>query len=246
MCGMAGVAESEFRLQGVAIVRGLVDADWIAQAVPLVDGVLGWPETPRAGVRGVFAREPRLVELVRVRAIAELIEFLCGEDAQVVRAIVFDKSPDANWSVPWHQDATIAVRERVEVPGFGPWAVKAGEHHCQPPREVLDRIITLRVHLDDCGPENGPLRVVPGSHRAGLVGDAEVEQLAAAGPVVECAVRAGDAVVMHPHVMHSSPRAGVSARRRVLHMDCTSAELPGGLKWAERVRLCSRGAIEPD
>ncbi len=181
----------------------------------------------------MLAKEPRLVELVRVKSIAELIQALCGEGAAVVRAIVFDKSPDANWAVPWHQDATIAVRERVEVAGFGPWAVKAGAHHCQPPREILDQIVTLRVHLDDCGTDNGPLRVVPGSHRAGLVSDAEVDRIAATGPVIECTVKAGDAVVMYPHLVHSSARASVNARRRVLHLDCTSVELPGGLRWEE-------------
>lgn len=234
---MTSDAIAEFRQRGAAIVRGLVDAHWLECAKPLLDSVLGWPDRPRAGMRGALEREPGLVELVRVAAITELMKRLCGDGVMVVRAIVFDKSPDANWAVPWHQDATIAVREKIDVPGFGPWAVKAGEHHCQPPREILDRIITLRVHLDACGPENGPLRVVPGSHWEGLVSDEEVVRIAAARSVVELAVEAGDAVVMYPHVVHSSPRASVAARRRVLHLDCTVGELPGGLRWAEEVEL---------
>jgi ectoine hydroxylase-related dioxygenase (phytanoyl-CoA dioxygenase family) len=81
-----------------------------------------------------------------------------------VRAIFFDKSSGSNWLVPWHQDLTIAVASKCEAPGFGPWSVKDGIPHVQPPDELLKQMIALRLHLDDCDASNGALRVIPGSH----------------------------------------------------------------------------------
>src|SRR4029453_8748221 len=90
-----------------------------------------------------------------------------GRITRPVRGILLDKVPGANWHVGWHQDLVIPVRERREVSGFGPWTVKAGMPHVKPPAEVLAGMLTIRVQLDDCGQDNGPLRVVPGSHRRG-------------------------------------------------------------------------------
>ena len=73
---------------------------------------------------------------------------LMGRRAQPVRAVLFDKTPAANWSVAWHQDRTIPVVERIEVDGFGPWSRKDGILHVAPPVGVLERMITLRIHID--------------------------------------------------------------------------------------------------
>lgn len=59
-------------------------------------------------------------------ALGRLAAELLGPGARAVRALAFDKRPDANWAVGWHQDRTIAVRVRIETPGFGPWSVKGG------------------------------------------------------------------------------------------------------------------------
>jgi len=156
-----------------------------------------------------------------------------GAGARLVRSILFDKTPSANWSVPWHQDAVIAVRERLDVPGFAPWSVKDGEPHCRPPREILDSIVVVRVNLDACGPENGPLRIVPGSHRSGILREDAVAALAAKGLLVECCTGAGGVVALYPHTVHSSPRCETPLRRRVLHLEFSNLDLPGGLRWAE-------------
>lgn len=73
---------------------------------------------------------------------------------------MFDKASDANWNLAWHQDVTIAVQRQMDVPGFGPWSVKDGIVHVQPPEEVLNAMVAIRVHLDPCGADNGPLRVI--------------------------------------------------------------------------------------
>jgi hypothetical protein len=122
----------------------------------------------QAGVRisGLPGLRPYLAPGGSIGAVASRA---LGAEGRPVRAILFDKSEAANWSLAWHQDRTICVRKRVEVDGFGPWSVKAGLHHVAPPFDLLARMVTLRVHLDDVPATNAPLLIAPGSHRHGRV-----------------------------------------------------------------------------
>ena len=99
-----------------------------------------------------------------------------GVRAFPVRALLFDKPPEANWKVPWHQDLSIAVRHKRDITGFGPWSNKAGVLHVQPRVNVLESMLTVRIHLDDCGKQNGALRVIPGSHTRGRLTDTEIRK----------------------------------------------------------------------
>ena len=148
-----------------------------------------------------------------------------------VRGIVFDKTPAANWKVSWHQDRSIAVAERCEVPGFGPWSRKAGVEHVQPPAKVLEGMVTLRLHLDPCGDENGPLRVVPGTHKHGILDDAGLESLWARLPAVALTCETGDVVAMRPLLVHASSAATRPSRRRVVHLEFSPDTLPAPLAW---------------
>jgi hypothetical protein len=150
-----------------------------------------------------------------------------------VRALFFDKTPDANWKVAWHQDLSIAVAERRDVPGFTGWSLKEGVWHVQPPASVLEQMITLRLHLDDCGPDNGPLKVIPGSHREGRLSRERIEWWKTHGEVVECHVPAGGALLMRPLLLHSSSPATKPLHRRVLHVEFAAEPLPAELRWAE-------------
>lgn len=154
---------------------------------------------------------------------------MVGQRYFPVRGLLFDKTPESNWKVPWHQDLSIAVAARVEAPGFGPWSVKDGVVHVQPPVEVLETMITLRLHLDDCGPDNGPLRVLPGTHALGKVA-APPENVSE----VVCCLPAGGALLMRPLLLHASSPAVAPGRRRVIHLEFASGALPGGLEWANR------------
>jgi hypothetical protein len=146
-----------------------------------------------------------------------------------VRSILFDKRPGANWNVAWPQDLTITVRERREAEGFGPWSTKDGTPHVQAPAALLERMLTLRLHLDDTGSANGALRVYPGSHRHGRL-DPPFQ-----GEEVLCEARAGDALLMRPLLLHASSKSTDAARlRRVIHIEFAPADaLPAPLKWAE-------------
>ncbi|HZW08207.1 MAG TPA: phytanoyl-CoA dioxygenase family protein, partial [Phycisphaerales bacterium] len=223
-----------FSLDGVAVLDHLVDEPTARDLTALAEPLLRTAGARRPGVRRVFEREPRLAAIAAEPAVARLMESLAGSGARVVRSILFDKSPETNWAVPWHHDPTIAVTQRLDAPGFGPWSIKDGEHHCQPPLDVLQSIVTIRIHLDPCPAEAGPLRVLRGSHRRGLLSDEQIAELAVSAVSVEAVTGAGGAAVMTPLSVHSSPRATMlNGRRRVLHLECSAMRLPHGLRWAE-------------
>jgi ectoine hydroxylase-related dioxygenase (phytanoyl-CoA dioxygenase family) len=155
-----------------------------------------------------------------------------GLQARAVRILYFDKTPDKNWAVPWHQDRTIAVANRVDMPGFGPWSVKAGIRHVEPPESILRNIVSLRLHLDDCGSDNGPLLALRGSFRLGRVPAQEIRPHVDRGEIEVCCARAGDVVAMRGLTIHASERVLRPGHRRVLHVDFSCADLPGDLEWA--------------
>jgi len=160
-----------------------------------------------------------------------IVEAALGAPGFAVRGILFNKLDGANWNVAWHQDCMIPVRAQIDLPDFGPWTWKAGVLHVEPPAFVLERMITLRIHLDDCGDDNGPLRVIAGSHRNGKLAAAEVAELTANKRERVCAVSRGGIVAMHPLLLHASSKAAQPAQRRVVHLEYAVDSLPGGLQW---------------
>lgn len=186
------------------------------------------------GVRNLLEICPAVQELARWPKIRRWVTPVLGEQAFAVRAIFFDKVAGSNWSLFWHQDNVISVAERVDVPGFVGWSNKAGVWQVQPPSEVLARMIAVRVHLDDCGPENGPLRVLPGSHRFGWLDD-QLDAWKERVPDVVCTVGRGGVVTMCPLVLHASAKAEAVRHRRVIHIEYASDALPEPLEWNNRV-----------
>ena len=143
-------------------------------------------DSARAGVRDLLQRSPEIAGFAACEAVAHLVNPLLGGKAFAVRAILFDKTPEANWRVAWHQDMTIAVSEKRDVPGFGPWSMKDGVPHTHAPVSLLERMLTLRLHLDDCEESNGVLRVIPGSHRQGKLDGNATDACKARGPTAGC------------------------------------------------------------
>ncbi|HEU4457390.1 MAG TPA: phytanoyl-CoA dioxygenase family protein [Longimicrobium sp.] len=185
-------------------------------------------------IRNLLEVVPEIRALARSAAVRALVEPVLGAGAFAVRGILFDKTPDANWKVAWHQDLTIAVRERREVEGFGPWSEKTGIAHVQPPAAVLERMITVRLHLDDCGAENGPVHIIPGSHAAGRLGAEEIQRWRATREAVPTCIPSGGALLMRPLILHASSPSTTPAHRRVVHLDFAADDLPGGLEWHGR------------
>lgn len=176
-------------------------------------------------IRDVLRKDTWLKRQVVTSACSQLPHF-----DRIVRSVLFQKPQDFNWAVPWHQDVLVQVTQQQELPGYSAWSCKEGVHHVQPPIEVLRRLWSFRVHVSDCGPEDGPLRVIPGSHRngihnfAGLAMRDDPDQV-----IIEC--NAGDVLVFHPLLLHSSCPVQRESPRTVLHFECCSFEFSNGLSW---------------
>lgn len=182
------------------------------------------------GIRNLLGLVPEVRELANSACLRELVTPVLGEKCFAVRATFFDKIPGANWKVAWHQDNMILVRERIDAPGFGPWSQKGGVWHVQPPRQVLENILALRIHLDDCGADNGALRVLPGSHCHGWLGD-QIDHWKEKVAQVACEIAAGGVLVMRPLILHASSSAIAPRHRRVIHIEYAATPLPYGLQW---------------
>ena len=172
-----------------------------------------------------FASDGRLVALAH--------RYL-GVSAVPFRATLFDKSPQTNWLIPWHQDTALPLVTTFDAPGWGPWSKKADVNYAHAPGWALARVIALRIHLDASTADNGPLRVIPNSHVDGVLSDEAVlkrvsESEAAA---VECLTPRGGVVAMRPLTIHSSSKVLSSHARRVLHIEYTDS-----LDFGEGIRL---------
>lgn len=218
---------------GALHIPGLINAQTVAD---LRDAIAPLP-LDRPGLRlGHSALLSRL--LAGDGAVGGLARHLLGEAAKPVRALLFDKSAQTNWQVPWHQDRVIIVAERHDVPGFGPWSVKGGVQHVTPPVDILAGMVTIRLHLDDVGPDNAPLLIAPGSHRMGVVSEANIPAVVAATGHDVCVAQAGDAWAYASLIVHASEPARALGRRRVLHVDYAATELPLPLKWPDIFAAC--------
>lgn len=142
-----------------------------------------------------------------------------GPGALPFRATLFDKSANSNWLVVWHQDTALPLREKREILGWGPWSVKEGVTYAHAPTLALEQILALRMHLDDSTEENGPLRVLPGTHTRGVLTDMELQDLDSRINSIDCTVSKGGVVAMRPLIAHASSKSQSAHPRRVLHIE---------------------------
>lgn len=207
------------------ILHGLAEA----LTASAEDGTLRSRSGSIYGARNVLTLWPPAATVWRQPPLPALLAAVLGPGYGLVRALYFDKPPGQSWALPWHQDLTVAVRDnRLPSARFAKPTRKAGVPHAEAPREVLEAMLTARIHLDDVTEENGPLLVVPGSHRTGKALD-----LGAAAPRTVLAGR-GDILLMRPLLAHSSHQShpGTARHRRILHLEfAASAELPDGYAW---------------
>lgn len=187
-----------------------------------------------AGRRGLLA-VPAVAALACSARLLDLVRPHLSSEPLAVRAIYFDKSPETNWLVPWHQDLTLALYVRMETPGFGPWSNKDGIPHVQPPVDLLQQMLTIRLQLDDADEASGALRVLPGTHRLGRLSSERIQELRAQQLDFLCVASAGDALLMRPLLLHASSRSTSTRHRRVLHIEYAGFTLPPGLQWHEAV-----------
>jgi hypothetical protein len=211
---------------GFLLLPGVVSAGRICE---MQDYFSEQPVVSRAGQRNLLD-EPMVKDWACAPPLLGMIESAFSTRFRPVRVIFFDKTAGKNWPVAWHQDRTIAVTQQAdELEGYGPWSLKAGVVHVQPPIAVLESMITLRIHLDDTPGGNGALRVVPGSHLHGFVTSENFPGRET--EVVCCEAEAGDVLAMRPLLLHSSPRSVTPSHRRVLHVEYAAVDLPAPMDW---------------
>lgn len=217
---------------GYAVADLVLTSDQCERIASSLPGVTGG----RGGVRNLLGH-PTVQQLLVHARLGKYLWELTGRELVAVKATLFDKTHKSNWRVQWHQDRVIAVRERLDVPGYGPWTTKAGALHVEAPSAVLAQMLAVRIHLDDCGPDNGPLRVIAGSHLTGKLSVGELADTVADNHMVELHVPQGALLLMRPLLVHSSAPALTAEHRRVLHIELAPAEAISPLQWQTAVKL---------
>lgn len=227
---------------GFAIVPAVLDPTTIQRVSQLIDVARTADQSENVanssgtyGLRNLTDVVPEIAELVRHPAVMKLVQDAMGGEPFMVRATLFDKTPGANWGVFWHQDLSIAVEERQDVDGFSAWTRKAGVQCVQPPIEVMQKLLAVRLHLDDCLAQNGALKVLPGTHQLSKLTTDAVESQQQQNSEFVCEVAAGGAVLMRPLLLHASSPMDVETSRRVIHFEFANCELPQPLKWRYRI-----------
>lgn len=210
--------------------------EWTAICQELLDdpAILKGEDGAVCGARDLLRLWPEVVRLVRHSRLRDLLLELLGPDAGLVRGLYFDKPPGRGWALPWHKDYNIAVRSHGRIGQFKKPTTKAGVPHVEAPESLLRRMVTVRIHLDEMNDNNGPLRVIPGSH----LSDEVAESPARPPVVIHC--QAGDAFLMRPLLTHASSHCvpDCNRHRRIVHLECAfEPVLPDGYQWRDFVRL---------
>lgn len=215
---------------GFELIDNFISVNIAAEIIAEVDSAL--LANKGGGIRNADKKFSAVSTLASSDAVlAQVSKYLIGRP-RLVRAILFDKNTENNWLVSWHQDKTVALSNRFNDSAWGPWSLKDGVHHVQPPREVVDDMLALRIHLDDSTLENGCLKVIAGSHTLGLLTQGAIAAMAASNNTLAIEAKALSALAMRPHILHASSKALKPSRRRVLHLEYCSYSLPTGISWA--------------
>lgn len=164
-------------------------------------------------------------------AIHEIASASLNTPCRPVRAVLFEKSAKANWTLGWHQDRTIVVKRQLETTGYGPWTVKSGLQHVEPPFALLQNMVTLRIHIDDVDEQNAPLIVSPGTHKLGRITEDRIRATVNMHGSALCCAAAGDVWIYATPILHASASSQSDRRRRVLQVDYSADKLPNGLEW---------------
>jgi hypothetical protein len=223
--------QQSIAVAGWAVTDPVIDSGVVAT---LRDTIALLAQTGRGGTRNLLD-DPQIAALAASPMLRQFACAVLGETCFAVRALCFDKTPEANWKVIWHQDLTVATQRREDVPSYGPWSDKAGVPHVQPPVDVLENMLVVRVHLDRCGEENGPVRVIDGTHLLGRLGPEAIKALRSQRPASTCLAAEGALLAFRPLLLHASSSAKRPAHRRVIHVEYAARPLAPPLLWHRQI-----------
>lgn len=228
MADTAAIDILSFDSDGFACIEALIDADCCDSLAAEFETLQG------AGVRHLIDH-PSVRALLEHPHFVKLVTGVLGGASFAYKATLFDKRTEANWLVAWHQDISIPVSHQIDLDGWTTWSRKEDVWYVQPPTQVLSQLVAMRIHLDDCDDDNGPLRLLSGSHLFGRLKLTDIASHLGNYPEKTVIGRRGSALMMRPLLIHASSKATARARRRVLHLEFANFELPAGLDWHRRV-----------
>ena len=222
---LAAKVVSEFKNSGYFVIPGAIDAVLNRRLGAFVGGIASGAGSRRlldeawcAHLAGALRGDARIRSLLPRNAVA-------------VQCTLFDKSPTKNWLIAFHQDLSIPVSSRVNSPECSGWSEKEGHLYVQPPVSVLEQLVAVRLHIDDCPAESGALRVVPHSHLEGRVDPSQADALRQHHGETVIPVAQGGVLLMRPLLLHASSKGTSLVPRRVLHFVFGPPKLPLGLEW---------------
>ena len=208
-----------FERDGCTVVPSVATEEQLAYAASYCESI----ELSGPGSRDLLEL-PWCADIARSLRLITPISTLMGDSRTAVLCTLFVKNAQLNWLVPLHRDYSIPVRARVASSGWSAWSVKQAVPFGRPPQSVLEKLVAVRIHLEDTDASNGALQVVKGSHRSTATTGKRSSQF----------VPRGGALVMRPLLLHASSKL-VSGNRRVLHFLYGPSELPDGAEWTNAV-----------
>jgi len=221
--------------KGFGILNFVYSQREIKHLKQLLDRFLAKSETPKHAQRRLLREAPELKAVLFNKNLRNIVRAV-DEDAFMTKAMYFDKPPQSNWFVTWHQDATVHVKKKVKVNGYSRWTAKNSVVAVIPPEKILHNTFAIRIHLDDTDQYNGALQVVPGSHHKQL-SDKEIKLISSNCTPFVCEVGSGGIQLMRPLLLHASSKSMSQKKRRVIHLEFSSSKLKGELAWAEKEKL---------
>lgn len=225
-------AQRQLTHKGLSLLNYVYTQREVRRMKRLIDQELNAPNQKLYAQRQLLKVVPALTPMIFNKNLRQIIRQI-DPKAFLVKAVYFDKPPQSNWYVTWHQDVPINVTAKKETGGFTNWTQRDGVVSVCPPEELSRKLFTIRVHLDDTNEANGALKVIPGSQNKRLSNE-EIQLITANSIPMTCEVAAGGIQLIKPLLLHASAKSRSQKRRRVLHLEFASVELPGGLEWVER------------
>jgi ectoine hydroxylase-related dioxygenase (phytanoyl-CoA dioxygenase family) len=203
---------------GFSIFENILSPEECNSLAKAIGGAL----SGRAGTRNLLSN-PAVSSLAHDSRLLQLAAEALGTCAVPFRATLFDKSTDSNWHVCWHQDRALPLVKRIESLEWGPWSTKSGVLYALAPAWAMDGVVALRIHIDASTNSNGPLRVIPRSHKLGVISAPAITRTINSVPATTCIVGRGGVVAMRPLLLHSSTKAIDNEPRRVVHIEYASS-----------------------
>jgi ectoine hydroxylase-related dioxygenase (phytanoyl-CoA dioxygenase family) len=231
---------NEFVINGFATIDNIYTTDEVENILRQISQATTDKETFRKSkdlfaIRQFLKEVPSTLDNILNDNLKAVLKQVLGDKYFVVKSIYFDKPPTSNWYVSYHQDLTISVDKKLELQGFNFWTKKQNQFAVQPPLDILQNVVTVRIHLDQTDENNGALKVVPKSHLKGIYRPETIDW--SVENEVNCNVAKGGLMLMKPLLLHSSGRTTNNKQRRVIHIEFSNQELPTELNWAERINL---------